>query len=401
MNVIDRVKGFFNKQKRGAEYSPTGGVRWIIAGGSVELSGTEIMRLAYVFACIRNISEDVAKMGIRVIRRDGRSRDVDYNHPLNNLFGAGGQPNHVYTTFDLIQSWVINSIIYGSGYIRIVRDAYFEPIELYVLDSDSVSKTVDGYELRNRKTNGKNVVPFYDVLELKCITINGISGRGINSWAGTSFSNAQALQQFSLKWFENGGNISGMLSTDAALSQDQFNRIADQLQSWSGGENTGAIPILEAGVKFATVSPTLDKAQLVEAKKAAGLEVCSWFRMPPHKVQIMEGSTFSNIEHQGIEYVTDTIQSWVTKMEQEFNRKLVKESDKSYISIKFNLNTLLRGDSVSRAAYLTQLVSAGIVAINEARSIEDLNPVEGGDELRVPLQNAPIDVANQHFTKTE
>ena len=95
MNVIDRVKGLFNKQKRGAEYSPTGGVRWIIAGGSVELSGTEIMRLAYVFACIRNISEDVAKMGIRVIRRDGRSRDVDYNQPLNNLFGAGGQPNHV------------------------------------------------------------------------------------------------------------------------------------------------------------------------------------------------------------------------------------------------------------------------------------------------------------------
>ena len=370
-------------------------------GTSGEMSGTEIMRLSYVFACIRNISEDVAKMGIRVIRREGKNRNIDYVHPLNNFFGSGGQPNHVYTTFDLIQGWVFNSLIYGSGYIRVIRDAYFEPIELYIMEPRHVTKIADGYEIYNSRTNQKTVVPFYDVLELKCLTINGITGKGVNDWAATSFANADSLQQFSLNWFQNGGNISGILQTDSALTQDQFNRLTEQIQGWSGGDNSGSIPVLEAGVKFQTVSPTLDKAQLVEAKKSAGLEVCSWFRMPPHKVQIMEGSTFSNIEHQGIEYVTDTIQSWVTKIEQEINRKLVKENEKQTIGIKFNLNTLLRGDSASRAAYLTAMVAGGIMEINEARSVEDLNPVEGGDELRVPLQNAPIEVANQHFSKVE
>ncbi len=401
MNFVDRVKKLFNAEKKGAVYNPTGAIRWQVAGLTGELSGHEIMRLSYVYACIRNISEDVAKMGIRVIKRNGKNREVDYEHTLNNFFGTGGQPNHIYTTFDLIQGWVINSLIYGCGYIRVVRDAYFEPVELYIIDPRNVTKVTDGYELINSRTNQKNVVPFYDILELKCITLNGISGKGVSDWAGTSFANADSLQQFSLNWFKNGGNISGMLETSGPLTDDQFNRIADQMKSWTGGENVGNIPVLEAGVKFNVVSPTLDKAQLVEAKKSAGLEVCSWFRMPPHKVQIMEGSTFSNIEHQGIEYVTDTIQSWVTKIEQEINRKLVRDEEKKYITIKFNLNTLLRGDSASRAAYLTAMVAGGIMEINEARSVEDLNPVEGGDELRVPLQNAPIEVANQHFSKVE
>jgi HK97 family phage portal protein len=99
-------------------------------------------------------------------------------------------------------------------------------------------------------------------------------------------------------------------------------------------------------------------------------------------MQSMESSTNNNIEHQAIEFVTDTMMPRVARFEAELNTKLFKPGDKMYV--KFNLNAIMRGDMAARGEWYTKMVNFGIMNPNEVRELEELNAREGGDTYMSP-----------------
>ena len=70
--------------------------------------------------------------------------------------------------------------------------------------------------------------------------------------------------------------------------------------------------------------------------------------MPPHKIGLLENATFSNIEHQAIEFVTDTIRPWLIRNEQAMYRDLLSDSEQAVIYFEYLVDGLLRGDTASR-----------------------------------------------------
>jgi phage portal protein BeeE len=60
------------------------------------------------------------------------------------------------------------------------------------------------------------------------------------------------------------------------------------------------------------------------------------------------------------------------------------------VTIEFNIEGLLRGDSMGRANFYRLMTSIGAMTINEVRALENLPPVEGGDVPRMQIQNVPI-----------
>ena len=62
---------------------------------------------------------------------------------------------------------------------------------------------------------------------------------------------------------------------------------------------------------FNKISSDPEQAQFTEVRQHQVEEICRWFGVPPHKVQHLLRATFSNIEHQAIEVVVDTITPWV------------------------------------------------------------------------------------------
>jgi hypothetical protein len=129
-------------------------------------------------------------------------------------------------------------------------------------------------------------------------------------------------------------------------------------------------------------------AQLTEARQAQVIEICRFYRMPPHKIAHLMQATFSNIEHQAIEFVTDTIMPWCTRWEQAVSRDLIVEPD-TYVA-EFLLMALLRGDVASRYSAYAIGRQWGWLSINDVRGFENLNPIEGGDEYLEPLNMVPI-----------
>jgi hypothetical protein len=133
-----------------------------------------------------------------------------------------------------------------------------------------------------------------------------------------------------------------------------------------------------------------DDLQTMEAEKISAIEICQFFGVPPHLVFLLDRATFSNIEHQGIEYKTLHLSPWATRIEQAVESHF--ESDDPYY-VEFLMDALLRGDTQTRYdAYTKALGGRGFLTVNEVRRKEEMEPIEGGDELPPPPnQSVPAD----------
>jgi HK97 family phage portal protein len=141
-------------------------------------------------------------------------------------------------------------------------------------------------------------------------------------------------------------------------------------------------------MKLTRLSNNAKEAQLTEARQAQVIEICRFFRIPPHKIAHLLQATFSNIEHQAIEFVTDTMMPWGARWEQAVTRDLIVEPDQ-YVA-EFLWLSLLRGDVASRYAAYAVGRQWGWLSINDVRQYENLNPIEGGDGYLEPLNMVPL-----------
>jgi phage portal protein BeeE len=80
----------------------------------------------------------------------------------------------------------------------------------------------------------------------------------------------------------------------------------------------------------------------------------------------------------------------VSRIEQSINKYLLSDQDrKAGVFAEFKLDGLLRGDTQSRyTAYASALQNMWMTR-NEVRGLENLNPVEDGDEFENPATTAP------------
>jgi phage portal protein BeeE len=124
-------------------------------------------------------------------------------------------------------------------------------------------------------------------------------------------------------------------------------------------------------------------------------EVARWFGLPPHKLKEMTKSSFNNIESEQISYVVDSIRPWLVRFETSYNVQLLSVREQANHYFKHTVEGLLRGDSKSRSEFYGKMWSIGAMSQNEIRELEDLNPIEGGDELYIPLNMAPSSRVNE------
>ena len=143
--------------------------------------------------------------------------------------------------------------------------------------------------------------------------------------------------------------------------------------------------ILEEGMKYQNITIPPDQAQFLASRKFSVTEIARWFGIPPHFLADLDRATFSNIEHQTIEFVSYSLMPWLRRWENELDKKLLKEDEKDDCFFKFNVNALLRGDQKSRyEAYATAL-RMGWMNVNEVRDLEEMNRIEGGDKYFIEV----------------
>lgn len=362
------------------------------------VSPESAMQLAPYYACLRNLSEDVAKLPMVLYRRTGKSNEPATNHPLYRILHDQPCPESTSMTFrETLTHW---AAAWGNGYAEIVRNGAGDVAALYPIhpsrvrvrrtDGGAVVYDVQADVSQAGKTYAGVTLKADDVLHIHGLG-GGLMGYSVLRLASESLGLGLATQTFGAAFFGNGASMNGMLVHPGKLSDTARTNLRTTWQEMHGGaKNAFKTAILEEGVKYERFGIPPEEAQFLETRGFTVVDTCRWFRMPPHKIQDLSRSTFSNIEQQNQEYVTDALMPWASRWEQECKRKLFPDEDDLFVKLEFR--ALLRGDHNARANFYRTLINVGVMSPNEVRELEDLNPGEEAlDEFYMQSNMLPLD----------
>jgi HK97 family phage portal protein len=359
---------------------------WI--GGRPTHSGVKVnehtaLRHITVYSCVRVRSESFGMLPLSVYRkrRNGKGRDEAYDHPLYEKVHA--VPNADMTSMTWRETMNGHLDLSGNGYSIITQNNRGQVIDLYPWPWTEIEPRRNNdtgkieYHLNDR---GKTeILPAERVFHVPGLGFDGIKGYSIIRMAQEAVGLGLAISEFSARFFGQGMNVGSVFQTDQEMTQPAIDDLRAQLMEKGAGLANSWMPfILHSGLKFARIPMPLSDAQFIENTKLNKAEICGLFRVPPHLVADLDRATFSNIEHQSIEYVVFSMLPLITRFEQTMNWKLFtrQERDQGYY-VKFNIDALLRGDSKARAEYLTKKRQNGVINADEWRELDDENPIGG------------------------
>lgn len=338
--------------------------------------------LSAVFAAIELISNSIAELPINVKTREDNKTSIVNTHPLYFAF-----KNCLLTKYMLMKMLVVDMLLYGDGLAYIERGQDGTPIGFVYCPHGTYSimyndQTRDLYYRIQSLHKGK--IEPVDVIHIIKNSVNGVQGRGILAYANRTINLSQYTEKAALDYFSSGCHVSGILSTNSPrLTEEQRNAIRT---SWTNahGKNGTGMAVLEAGMQYQAVSDNSKDSQLLESRLFNLQDVARFFNINPVLLGDLSHSSYSTIEASLLEFVTHTLYPYITLIEQEFDRKLIKPSEKN-LYIDLDAGFILKSDKTSQANYLTNLVKGGIMTVNEARLQVGLNPIDGGDKLIIPF----------------
>ena len=368
------------------------------SSAGVPVSPWTTLQVAAAYACVKCLSEDIAKLPIVIRRRlpRGGSR-IDHDHPLNLLFR---RPNRWQTPFEFRAYWISSLALRGNGITAVLRDPAGNPRSLVPINPDrqTVELSTDGhlfYTVNHPLVGYAVTLHQDDIMHLRnphAMVADGVMGLSPIMAAQEALGLAQATQQHGAILFRQGAQISGVLTTDQKLTPEAAQRIGQNWRdTYSGVQNMGKTAVLEQGLRFDKLSMTNEDAQFLATRVHQVVEVCRYWRVPPHKVFELTRSTFSNIENQGQDYINDALMPIGAQLEQRLEETLLFERERGQVSITLDFDAILRGDKKTRYDAANSALLAGWQSVNEVRQGEGLAPIEGGDVYRSPLNMAPVD----------
>jgi phage portal protein, HK97 family len=337
------------------------------------------LRFTAVFAAMRLRAENIASLPktVRIKKNNLYKEAVD--HPVYKLLTS--TPNRFQNIFSFWEFVNFNLDGWGNSYVIIKRNSKGIPNELIPVHSSVVTiKLKDGHKfykiLGTKFYDG--TYDDYDMLHFFAMSKDGIVGINPIEFNSDAINTGIEATSFGNEFFSKKGNLKAVIETDQFLSDDQYNNISTRV-----AQNHGT-PILEGGLKYHQLTLSPESAQMLETKTYSIQDIARIFNVPPHLLSDLSRSTFSNIEHQDIQFVKYSLRPAIKRYETELEKKLFFDDERGYVSIDFNLEGLLRGDTNSRGNYYQKAITNGWLSRNEVREIENLNPIKGLDDYMYP-----------------
>lgn len=369
--------------------------KYFDGGGSLAgVSVTEhtALRNSAVWAAVGLISDDVSSLPLMLYKRTDNGGKLKFDtHPLYRLIHD--EPNPEMSSMVFRRTMQAHVLIWGNGYAEIERDGAGRPVYLWPLEPERVRHDRDRagnviYRVMSA-SGGEAIIPAADMLHLVGRSHDGSVGSSLVQHARESIGLALAAEQFGATFFGNGATFGGVISfagpKPPEMSENGYREALEARHQ--GVKRAHKLLALYNGAKFESVGVEPNSAQFLETRQFQILEVCRWFKLPPHKLAHLSDATYSNVEQQNVDYFVSAIRPWLVLWEQELTRKLVRPLERSIQQIEHSVEGFLRGDSAARAAFYRALFDLGAITVNEIRAYENMNPLPGGDQSFVQGNN--------------
>lgn len=361
------------------------------------------LSLSATWACVNLIAGTISSLPLMVYRTVNGERDVARDHPLYRLLHD--TPNFDQTAVDFLEFISASVELQGNAYAekRMTDRGIIVAIVPVRPDIVTVRRTSSGKLLYVWTEGGVR----NEILEDRMLHIRGFGGGPLGgastlSSCAATFAGAMSVDRAASAMFRNGARPSGVLSTDKPLTAPQ-RAIAEQLlqEKFVGAMNDGRPMVLDNGVQWQQLSMKSSDAEMLESRKFSVEEIARVFGVPPHMIGHTSSSTSwgTGLEQQTLGFQKFTLRRRLKRIEQAMEKQLLSVQDRlNGITIEFNLEGLLRGDSAARSGFYQSALTNGWMTINEVRALENMPAVEGGSVPRMQMQNVPITEAGQQPT---
>ena len=357
---------------------------------------------SWVYTCIFAIASHLAAVPIKFYRitEVGKKEDVPMNHPVYRTFA---KPNPWMSWYDLMEGTMTFLEINGNGYWEIEPDEQGNPVNFYLLRSDRMrpvphpKNRVRGYVY---EPSLDSRIPFNpeQILQFRYFNpkseVLGMSPMTAAIAALTSDFYAVGNMK---DVFKNASRVEGVLEAEGTLSEGAYKRVKENwAKSFKGVGKTHRTAILEEGLKFHEVSLSPKDMEFILQRKFSREEILAVYGVPPVIVGLMEDTSWANAREQRREFWTGTLIPKGNKVESAINVELMPRLYEG-IYMEFDLKgiTALSEDLEKQATRLSNLVSRGILTINDARRIMGYKEVPWGDTYWTPANLVPFQTAEQ------
>lgn len=379
---------------------------------------SEVTALAFptVYACIINISQDIAKIPKTIMREDDEGNRMEMRkHPLWALLSL--QPNPETKALTFYQTLMAHVLSYGNAFAEIERDGYGNIVALWQLQPEymQVYRSIEGIPYVDPVTHVQTgwVIPpngiYYqyqtrnapvylrpkDVLHIANLSSDGVIGYSPIRILAESIGEGIAAQQYGAQFFANNAAPSVIIQhpgslgdpTDPTANTARDNIIAS-FNSMSTGRKTA---LLEEGMTATLMPISNADSQFLQTRTFSTREIAKAYRMPAHKINDLERATFSNISHLAIEYIQDCLLYWVELWKAEFRSKLFNNDPYVFPEWDTEFLELASTDALTRSQIETADRQNGKRSANDLRRDSNLNPYKGGDIYLLPSNMNGID----------
>jgi HK97 family phage portal protein len=357
------------------------------------------------------IAQEVSKMEFELYTVGLSGGEIVYNeitsHPLLDLLD---KPNDETTKSDALYVIQSHKKLTGDAFWIKIRNGQ-QVVGLRSLPPDKITlnlqtptendpTVIQSYTYRDR-IDGLEITVTYDPKDVihfkKPNPNNAFRGLGAVEAFAETIDLDNLTTETSKKFFQNGALTNFVLTTDKSLTDEQLKRLkAEMNASYTGASNAYKTMILGGGLKPEDISYSNKDMQF--------LDQLEWYR---DKLMIGFGNTKASLgmiddvnrashESSLVEWKRNTVQPDMNAIVNTLNEFLVPE---------FGTNLVLgycdpvpedRTDDVSEAQ---TLYAAGVMTLNEARALIDLEEIEGGETVKQPVvpnfgqgdNNAPTD----------
>jgi HK97 family phage portal protein len=405
MNLFQRLRGALTRSNPlnnpAIPLNSNEAFRWL-QGGTISEAGEVVnehtlLSISTAYACIRVLSESVASLPCKLYRTTERGRTLATEQRLHYLLTTA--PNEEMTAFTFFEVLVKSMAVCGNAYAEIERNGAGDVIALWPLHPRETQPVrLDNGRLAYRTTDGmtssqSRTIMAENILHVPLFpAFDGLVGMSPLSLSMQTFGHAIATEKYGARFFRNSATPALAIEIDAEVDGKDKALMRQEWEALQSGGNTHRIAVLDQGQKLTKLGFAPEEAQYLETRKFLREEIAAIYNVPVHRVGDNTKLANASIEGQNLSFVVDSLRPYLSRIENEFARKLfpgLAGVPTAYV-IQFDVSERQRGDFASSMAGFASGRQWGYLTANDVRRALGLN--EGGPELDVFLN--PVNMQN-------
>lgn len=353
---------------------------------------------ANLHAVVSFLSDSIAQLPLKVYVRDGENdRRRDRDSAAAKLLW---RPNADQTAYELINALGVELFLMGMAVLWLLPDPNSDSgLQLRIIPKewieDYTERTVyapETLKVRTRREGRYIEIPSSDYVMFRTYSPGDPGGyqSPISALKQTLTEQIQA-DKFRTEVWRSSGRFNAYITRPANVQpwdeQTRQRFVTAFRSAWGrGGENAGKMPLLEDGMEIKPYQFNAQQAQFAETKQLSREDVAAAYHINPSLIWHTTTQTYASAKDNARALYADCLGPTLQMIQQRINAFLLPKINAAPGTyVEFDLTEKLKGSFEERASILQASVGGPWLTRNEARADNNLPPIEGGDDLIVPL----------------